>query len=120
VFLATLGPQAAHTGRATAAANLFASAGFEALQPGGLDAPEAAAEAFTSTGTPVACLCGSDADYAALAGEVVRALREAGATRILLMGGEPDGGHGADTVITDDIDAVALLRELCEELGVAP
>jgi hypothetical protein len=36
------------------------------------------------------------------------------------MGARPEDGHGADTVITDDTDALALLRDICEELGVAP
>ena len=42
--------------------------------------------AFRETGSPVACVAGSDKAYAETGVEVVAALRAAGATRVLLAG----------------------------------
>lgn len=64
VFIAALGPAAAHTARVSFAVNLFGAGGIEAVhEPVSVDA-ETAAGAFTASGAGVACLCSSDALYA--------------------------------------------------------
>uniref|UniRef100_UPI0003630A74 methylmalonyl-CoA mutase subunit beta n=1 Tax=Nocardiopsis halotolerans TaxID=124252 RepID=UPI0003630A74 len=77
-FLATLGPVAAHTARASFAANLLAAGGIASHDPGPLDGAEAAADAFAASGSRVAVLCSSDAVYAEQAEAAARALRAAG------------------------------------------
>ena len=85
VFLATLGPVADFTARAGFARNLFEAGGLAApvgdgfAQGGGTDLAALAA-AFTASGARLACLCGSDAAYAAEGAATAQALTAAGAT----------------------------------------
>ncbi|MEU1132055.1 methylmalonyl-CoA mutase family protein [Streptomyces sp. NPDC005900] len=117
VFLAALGPAAAHTARATFAANLFQAGGIEAVhEPATVDAATAA-EAFKASGASVACLCSSDALYAEQAEAVALALREAGADQVFLAG---RGDHaGVDTQVFAGCDAVAVLSSTLDRMGVA-
>jgi methylmalonyl-CoA mutase len=118
VFLATLGPVAAHTARATFAANLFQAGGIETPRPptAGADPAELAA-AFTASGATVACLCGTDKLYAEHAEPVAAALREAGATSVWLAG---KGQYvNVDGYLYAGCDAIAVLRTTLTELGVA-
>src|SRR5205814_411603 len=87
-FLANLGSVAAHTARATYAKNFFEAGGIRTV-PGAGGGPEEVAAAFTAFATggePLACLCSSDAVYAAKAVAAAEALRTAGAARIYLAG----------------------------------
>ncbi|GAA0584459.1 methylmalonyl-CoA mutase small subunit [Streptomyces crystallinus] len=117
VFLAALGPAAAHTGRATFASNLFQAGGIEPVQdPVSVDAATAA-EAFAASGATLACLCSSDALYAEQAEAVAAALRSAGATHIYLAGrGE---FTGVDAYVFAGCDAVAVLSSALDRTGVA-
>ncbi|MFC3891798.1 methylmalonyl-CoA mutase family protein [Lentzea rhizosphaerae] len=90
VFLATLGPVAAHTARATFAANLFNAGGFATPNAGPTKSPEDVAEQFKASGAKIAVLCGSDTSYADQAVPTVEALRKAGAQRVLLAGKKSD------------------------------
>ncbi len=78
VFLATLGPIAVHTARASFAANLF--------QAGGIETVTGAPEEFGTSGTTVACVCSSDRLYEEQAADAARILREAGAVKVWLAG----------------------------------
>ncbi|MGW7428692.1 methylmalonyl-CoA mutase family protein [Streptomyces sp. NPDC054861] len=108
VFLATLGPAAAHTARATFAANFFQSGGIEAVAEG----------TFEESGAAEVCLCSSDALYeegaAALAGE----LRAAGAGHVFLAG-RPGPYPDADTYVFAGCDAVAVLSATLDRMGVS-
>ncbi|MFD9566404.1 methylmalonyl-CoA mutase small subunit [Streptomyces sp. NPDC059994] len=117
VFLAALGPAAAHTGRATFASNLFQAGGIEPVHdPVSVDAATAA-EAFAASGATVACLCSSDALYDEQAEAVAAALRSAGATHVYLAGrGE---FTGVDSYVFAGCDAVALLSSALDRMGVA-
>jgi len=86
VFLANLGPIAAHTARATFAANLFAAGGIRAVSDDGHKDAASAATAFAASGAPIACICSSDDVYADLAEATAVALKAAGATRVYLAG----------------------------------
>ncbi|TVT48575.1 methylmalonyl-CoA mutase small subunit [Amycolatopsis rhizosphaerae] len=115
VFLATLGPVASHTARATFASNLFQAGGIEPVNPGAVDDLLAA---FRDSGATVACLCGSDRSYAEQAGEVAAALREAGAKAVLLAG-KPDESYGGISAFAyTGCDALAVLTSTLETLGV--
>ncbi|MEU0086001.1 methylmalonyl-CoA mutase family protein [Streptomyces sp. NPDC006274] len=123
VFLAALGPAAAHTARAGFAANLFQAGGIEPVQdPVSVDAASAAA-AFTASGAAVACLCSSDALYAEQAAGVAAALKAAGARRVYLAGrpGEQRETYeraGVDEFVVAGGDAVAVLAGALDRIGV--
>jgi methylmalonyl-CoA mutase len=115
VYLATLGPAARHTARATFAANLF--------QAGGLETPSGdGASGLAGAATTVACICGTDRDYAESAAGLARQLREAGASSVWLAGRpEPDvDGSLADVdgYVFAGCDALAVLREVHGRLEV--
>jgi methylmalonyl-CoA mutase len=116
VFLATLGPVAAHTARATFAANLFQSGGIETRASGPGTDPAAIASAFQESGTDLVCLCSNDKVYAEHAGPVAAALREAGAKRIWLAG---KGDYpGVDAHLFAGCDALGVLHTALDDLGV--
>jgi len=119
VFLATLGSVAAHTGRATFAANLFAAGGIAAARGGAGTDPAAIAVAFAASGSPVACICGTDKAYTELAEPVAAALAAAGAKRVWLAG-SPHGGYaGVDAYLYVGCDAVEVIDATLADLGVA-
>ncbi|MFJ1706379.1 methylmalonyl-CoA mutase small subunit [Kitasatospora sp. NPDC088346] len=124
LFLAALGPAAAHTGRLTFAANLFQAGGIETVVGQGTDPAELAA-AFTASGATVAALCSSDALYEEHAETVASALKQAGAGRVLLAGrpaGEQAEAYrqaGVDEFVFAGGDAVAVLTSLLDQIGVA-
>ncbi len=85
VFLATLGPIADFAARAGFARNLFEAGGLSAPSGDGFAADSgtdlaALAVAFAESGARLACLCGSDAAYAAEGAAAAQALSAAGAT----------------------------------------
>ncbi|WP_304452276.1 methylmalonyl-CoA mutase family protein [Nocardiopsis sp. YSL2] len=122
VFLATLGPVAAHTARASFATNLLAAGGIAAHEPGPLEGAEAVAEAFAASGSRIAAICSSDAVYADQAETVARALKGAGARRVLLAGAPRDAYReaGVDAFAHRGCDAVALLSDLADVMLTDP
>ncbi|MFD3685654.1 methylmalonyl-CoA mutase family protein [Nocardiopsis sp. NPDC058631] len=121
-FLATLGPVAGHTARASFAANLLAAGGVAVAEPGPLADARAAAEAFAASGCGVAVICSSDKVYAEHAEAAARALKEAGARRVLLAGAPRDSYReaGVDAFAHRGCDAVALLTDLVDVLATEP
>lgn len=117
VFLATIGPVAAHTARASFAANLFQAGGIATVTGGAVTDPGEIAAAFAAEGAKVACLCSSDRLYAGHAEAVAAALRGAGAVKIWLAGkGEFEG---VDANLYAGCDALGVLRTTFDDLGVA-
>ncbi len=122
VFLANLGPVAVHTARATFAKNLFEVGGVEALGNDGFYGPEAAAAAFTASGSRLACICSSDAVYAEQAADTARALVAAGAERVYLAGAPGEHAEewrtaGVQAFVHLGCDVLATLTEAHELLG---
>jgi methylmalonyl-CoA mutase len=117
VFLATLGPVAAHTARATFAANLFQAGGIETPSAGPTKTAADVVAKFRESGARIACLCGSEKSYAELAAPVAEALREAGAERVLLAGKEPAGAEIDEHVFTG-CPALEVLEHTFDALGV--
>jgi methylmalonyl-CoA mutase len=109
VFLATLGPFAAHSARVGFAANLF--------QAGGIECVSGPVDDFVTAGTSVACLCSSDKIYTDEAGAAARALRDAGAQQIWLAGKAEVAG--VDGNLFAGCDALDVLRSTLDALGVA-
>ncbi|GAA1449960.1 methylmalonyl-CoA mutase subunit beta [Nocardiopsis tropica] len=121
-FLATLGPVAAHTARASFTANLLAAGGVGVREPGPLADADAAAGAFAASGCRVAVICSSDRVYDEHAEAVARALKGAGARRVLLAGSPRDAYReaGVDAFAHRGCDAVALLTDLVDVLATEP
>ncbi|MFI2084768.1 methylmalonyl-CoA mutase family protein [Streptomyces rubiginosohelvolus] len=118
VFVAALGPAAAHTARVSFAVNLFGAGGIEAVHdPVSVDADTAAA-ALAASGASVAVLCSSDALYAEQAEQVAGALKSAGAAQVFLAG-RPGEYAGVDAHVFAGCDAVAVLISVLDRMGVA-
>ncbi|RBY93501.1 methylmalonyl-CoA mutase [Blastococcus sp. TF02-8] len=111
VYLATIGPIAKHTARSTFAGNLF--------QAGGLATPSGdGASGLAEAGTTVACICGTDKDYASEAAALAAELKAAGATQVWLAGKPDLDVDGVDGYVFAGCDALAALRTVHEQLGV--
>ncbi|BBX02779.1 methylmalonyl-CoA mutase small subunit [Mycolicibacterium moriokaense] len=120
VLLLPLGPLAEHNIRTTFAANLLASGGIEAVNPGPLDAAGVAQAVSFADGADVAVICGTDTRYAAEASGVVDAARAAGVSHVYLAGPEKavaDAASKPDEYLTARIDAIAALSALLTRLG---
>ena len=90
VFLANLGPVAAHTARATWAKNFFEAGGIRATDNDGFATGDEAAAAHAASGARLAVICSSDGVYADLGADTARALVAAGAERVYLAGRPAD------------------------------
>ncbi|WP_329223236.1 methylmalonyl-CoA mutase subunit beta [Streptomyces sp. NBC_01485] len=108
VFLATIGPAAAHTGRATFASNLFQAGGLEPVTTG----------TFEESGATEACLCSSDALYEEQAQAEAERLRSAGAAHVFLAG-RPGQYPDVDSYVFAGCDAVAVLSAALDRMGVS-
>jgi methylmalonyl-CoA mutase len=119
-LLLPLGPLAEHNIRTTFAANLLASGGVEAINPGTVDADGVAA-AVSNAGSPTAAvICGTDTRYGTEAAGVVEAARRAGVSRVYLAGPQKavaDADPQPDEFLTAKIDAVEALSNLLTRLG---
>ncbi len=107
VFLATLGPAAAHTARAGFAANLFQAGGIEAVTG-----------EFEGSGARIACLCSSDSLYEEQAAATAAALKAAGAEYVFLAG-KPSSYEGVDSYVFAGCNAVDVLTSTLDRLGVS-
>jgi len=111
VYLATLGPIARHTARAGFAGNLF--------QAGGLATPAGdGAGGLGEAGTTVACICGTDKDYAEQAAGLAAALKDAGVTHVWLAGKPDLAVDGVDGYVYAGCDALDVLRTVHAQLGL--
>ncbi|MFE0650944.1 methylmalonyl-CoA mutase family protein [Streptomyces sp. NPDC059534] len=108
VYLAAIGPAAAHSARLAFAANLFRTGGIEPVTEG----------TFEESGAPEACLCSSDALYEERAEATAAELRAAGAAHVLLAG-RPSQYAGVDGYAHAGCDAVALLSTTLDRMGVS-
>ncbi|MDH6486281.1 methylmalonyl-CoA mutase subunit beta [Streptomyces sp. SAI-127] len=108
VFLAAIGPAAAHTARTTFAANLFQAGGIEPVTEG----------TFEESGATEVCLCSSDALYEERAEDVVRTLKAEGARHVFLAG-RPGQYSGVDSYVFAGCDAVAVLTATLDRMGVS-
>lgn len=116
VFLATLGPIAQHTARATFATNLLAAGGVDVVVAGATEGVDDVVGAYRDAKTPpVVCLCGSDPTYAEWGADAVSALRDAGAEHVVLAGKNAE--VGADKTVAAGLDALAFLRQIREVLA---
>lgn len=128
VFLANLGPAAAHTARAGFAKNLFEAGGIEAVTSErgastGLSDPAEVVEDFAASGARIACLCSSDGIYADTAVATAGALRAAGVDRLYLAGNPGDRrdaerAAGVDEFVHVGVDVLDVLAGAHRVLGI--
>jgi len=122
VFLATLGPIAQHTARATFAGNLLAAGGVDTVAAGATGSVEELVKAYRASEpqSPVVCLAGTDAAYAEWGAEAVAELREAGASYVVLAG-KPGARTLPERELDDycavGIDATKFLHRVRGELA---
>lgn len=119
-LLLPLGPLSEHNIRTTFAANLLASGGVEAVNPGPLDAAGIAQAVSDAGGAVAAVVCGTDARYAEEASGAVEAARAAGVSYVYLAGAEKavaEAANKPDEYLTAKIDAIAALSALLTRLG---
>ena len=120
VLLLPLGPLSEHNVRTTFSANLLASGGIEAVNPGPLDAAGVAAAVAAAGGPAIAVVCGTDSRYGAEASDVVAAAHDAGVEQVYLAGTEravADAVNKPDGYLAAKIDAVEALSTLLTRLG---
>ncbi|HEY0839214.1 MAG TPA: methylmalonyl-CoA mutase family protein [Vulgatibacter sp.] len=125
VFLASFGPPSQHLARSTFVDNLFAAGGVEAVTTEGCKDSVEAAAAFATSGTKLAVICAADAAWTDVVAPAAKALREAGATRILLAGRPGDKeaelrAQGIDGFVSLGMNALDLLESTLSLLQVAP
>ncbi|MFE2563609.1 methylmalonyl-CoA mutase, partial [Streptomyces mirabilis] len=108
IFLAALGPAAAHTARLTFASNLFQTGGIEPVTEG----------AFEDSGATEVCLCSSDTLYEERAAEVAGELKATGAGHVFLAG-RPGQYPDVDAYVFAGCDAVAVLSATLDRMGVS-
>jgi methylmalonyl-CoA mutase len=104
VFLATLGPVAAHTARAGFATNLFTAGGVAVDVAGATSGVDDLVAAYD--GRPVVCVAGPDAAYAEWGADAADSLRSAGAGHVVVMGAAQPW---ADDSFREGDDAVDFL-----------
>ncbi|MET7848645.1 methylmalonyl-CoA mutase family protein [Streptomyces avermitilis] len=108
IFLAAMGPAAAHTARLAFASNLFQAGGIEPVTEG----------TFEDSGATEACLCSSDALYEERAAEIAGALKAAGGRHVFLAG-RPGQYPGVDSYVFAGCDTVAVLSATLDRMGVS-
>ena len=115
VFLATLGTIAQHTARATFVSNLFAAGGIAVEVAGPTAGVEELVDAYRSAGAPqVVCLAGADAAYDEWGAGAAAALREAGASYVIIAGKASDY---ADDSAAMGVNALTFLNRTREALS---
>lgn len=123
VFLANLGTIPEFNARATFAQNFFAAGGIETLINDGFSNSADVGKAFAESGTTVACICSTDANYALLAEAAAEALKGAGATHVLMAGRAGDKleafrAAGIGSYIYMGCDAPDVLAKAHAVLGI--
>lgn len=116
VFLAALGPLAAHTRRVGFARESFEAGGIAAVSGKGAQDAASLVAAFRESGAEAACLCGSDEAYVESAAVYASALKVAGARAVYLAGRPGDreaewAAAGMDGYVYAGVDLVAALTE---------
>lgn len=123
VFLATIGTRRDYGARETFTSSLLHVAGISTPFAEGTDTA-AIVEAFRAEQTPVAVLCSSSAQYAEHGVAVAQALREAGATTVLIAGNAKELGEDApegtvDGALYAGVESVTLLTSILDTLEEA-
>ncbi len=108
IYLATIGPAAAHSARTAFVSNLFQAGGIEPVTEG----------TFENSGATEVCLCSSDTLYEERAAAVAAELKAAGASQVFLAG-RPGQYTDVDAYVFAGCDAVAVLSATLDRMGAS-
>ncbi|MGO9742105.1 MAG: methylmalonyl-CoA mutase family protein [Roseiarcus sp.] len=122
IFLAAIGMPAANSRRVAFSRDFYEAGGFETVADAGASDGETSAERFRASDAAMACLCGSDVDYATHAEAFARALKAAGVSYLMLAGrpGDKEAAWreaGVDGFIFLGQDAISVLQPLLARAG---
>lgn len=113
VFFANLGDASDFAARSAWCAELLTCGGIKAVSGAGFATIEAAVAAYETAGTPIVCISASDAFYSEHAVETARALTQAGAEFVALVGNVDTGClAGVDALVYPGCDGLAFLTRL--------
>ncbi|QSQ26215.1 methylmalonyl-CoA mutase small subunit [Pyxidicoccus parkwayensis] len=123
-FMVSLGTLAEHTVRSTWVTNALAVGGIETVEQRDFANASLAADAFASTGTPLAVISGPDTLYPEQVPALAQALKAKGARTVVVAGRPGDSeaafrAAGVDLFISAGADLFQLLKTLHQHLGVA-
>ncbi len=119
VFVACLGDTARYMPRLDFTRGFFQVGGFQVLEEGFLNSPDAAVEAAAGLAAPVVVLVGLDETYDKLAAETVKGLQALSPSpKVCLAGGSADQYQGLDFSINARSNILEVLGKLAEGLGV--
>jgi methylmalonyl-CoA mutase len=121
IYLACMGPIAAHVNFANWAKSFFEVAGIETVPSGALENNSAQAESFRSGGFSVVAVCASRKEEPAEVADLVDELRGAGATYVYMVNSTPEinEASGADEVVKNGVDMEAVLTAALGREGVS-
>ncbi|WP_051471152.1 methylmalonyl-CoA mutase family protein [Patulibacter minatonensis] len=118
VFLAGLGPLAAHAAQATWAQNFFGVGGLATIQSDPLDDPSAAGELLKADGAVLAAVAGGPKAEDDALQAAITSLRDAGAKVVYLVGGNDEQAQalGADRGVKQGVDMIEILGDALKTL----
>jgi methylmalonyl-CoA mutase len=113
VFLAGLGPLAAHAAQATWAVNFFGVGGLATVQSDPIEDPAAAGELLKADGARLAAVAGGRGAEDDALRTAIGSLRDAGASTIYLVGGDDAKAQelGADRGVKQGADLLEILTD---------
>jgi len=121
IYLACMGPIAAHVNFSNWAKSFFEVAGIETVPSGALSGNEEQAKVFAAGGFELAAVCAARNEDPADVADLVSRLREAGAQYVYMVNSTPEinEASGADEVVRNGVDMEAVLTAALGRLGVA-
>ncbi|MDO9408212.1 methylmalonyl-CoA mutase family protein [Patulibacter sp.] len=113
VFLATLGPLAAHAAQATWAQNFFGVGGLATIQSDPIEDPSTAGELLRADGAVLAAVAGGRKAEDDALRTAIASLRDAGAKTVYLVGGNDEKAQelGADRGVKQGVDLLEILGD---------
>jgi len=118
VFLAALGPLAAHAAQATWAQNFFGVGGLATIQSDPLDDPSAAGDLLQADGAVLAAVAGGPKAEDEALSAAIASLKDAGAKVVYLVGGNDEKAQalGADRGVKQGVDMIEILGDALKTL----
>lgn len=123
IFLANMGPLRQHKARAEFTRSFFEVGGFELIDSGGFDSPEAAATAALNSGTKAIVICSTDETYPEIVPPLVQGIKTQQPDAVIILAGYPKDqieahkATGIDAFIHLGADCLALNQWLQEKIG---
>ncbi|MFZ1990237.1 MAG: methylmalonyl-CoA mutase family protein [Alphaproteobacteria bacterium] len=125
IYLVAIGSEIDSGPGVAFARSVFESGGIEAVAGAPSSDAQSAAAAYLDSGISIAALCSSDAVYAEKALAFAHEVARAGARYLYFIGAPGDLEQalreaGVDEFVSENVDAIELLKRAQETLGIAP